>query len=105
MQLNQIMKTNSLFFLASLVVLAATASAAANQPGSDTLVLPAYIVTAPRCEPLEQQINVRLKEFAQQALTPMVIVPELSLLKAPLARPGKMAGAARAPLAGPVAKL
>ena len=98
------MKTNTLLLLASLAVLTSSASAASNQSESPTVVLPTYVVTAPRYLPVEQQINASLKEFSQQAGRPMAIAPELTLVKARTARHNPMADAARAPRAVLIAK-
>ncbi len=69
------MKTNTLLFLASLAVLATNASAAQSQP--EPVVLPAYVIEAPRYLPAEQQINASLNEFGQLARTRILISPEL----------------------------
>lgn len=98
------MKNNSLLFLASLAVLATSASAASNQSESATVVLPTYVVTAPRHLPAEQRINASLEEFRQQALAPIAIDPELGLFNAHTAQPQQLAAANRAHLAGRIAK-
>jgi opacity protein-like surface antigen len=83
------MKTNSLLLLASLAVLASSASAASvNQTDSDVIVLPTYSVSAPRYLPVEQQINASLNELRQQAQAPAVIASELPMLKGQFARQG-----------------
>lgn len=99
-----IMKINILPFLSSLVVLTSTVSAAANQPETKTFVLPTYVVTAPRYEPIELQINARLQEFRRQSLTPIAIVPELSLPKANNVEPSRLAHDARSQLAASAVK-
>ncbi|HEY8993613.1 MAG TPA: hypothetical protein VIM71_02925 [Lacunisphaera sp.] len=98
------MKTNSLLLLASLAVLTSTASAASNQTDPNVLALPTYVVTAPRYQPAEQQIKVRLEEFRQQALTPMAITPELNLLTSRAAPAVKLANTAGTPVAARIAK-
>lgn len=98
------MKTNSLLLLAGLAVLTSTASAASNQTDANVLVLPTYVVTAPRYQSAEQQIKARLNEFRQQALAPMTIVPELNLLNSQAAPTVKLAHTARTPVAARVAK-
>ena len=45
------MKTNSLILLASLAVLATSASAASSQNEANVVVLPTYKVSAPRYQP------------------------------------------------------
>ena len=80
------MKKNSLLLIAFLAVLATSASAAQNQPQSDVLVLPTYVVAVPRYLPVERQINASLNELRQQARTPAVITTELPALKAQIAR-------------------
>jgi hypothetical protein len=76
------MKNNSLLLLASLAVLASNASAAQSRIESEMLVLPAYVVEAPRHQPVEQHINDSLNALRQQVRTPLAIVPEFSALKA-----------------------
>jgi len=98
------MKTNSLLLIASLAVLASSVSAASNQTESEMVVLPTYVVTAPRTLPVEQQINASLKEFAQQALAPLVIAPDMSSLKAQTASHQQLAEASRATKAAHLAK-
>ena len=98
------MKTSSLLLIASLAVLASSVSAASNQTESEMVVLPTYVVTAPRTLPVEQQINARLKEFAQQALAPLVIAPDMSSLKAQTTSHQQLAEASRATKAAHIAK-
>ena len=98
------MKTNSLLLLASLAVLTSTVSAAANQTDASILVLPTYVVKAPRVQSAEQTIKARLNEFRQQALTPMAIVPELNLLNERNAPAVKVAVGSRAAVVTSVAK-
>ncbi len=85
------MKTNSLLFIASLAVLTSSVSAASNQTESESVVLPTYVVTAPRYLPVEQQINASLKEFTRQAGAPVILTPELTGLKAEAARHNPLA--------------
>ena len=80
------MKTNSLLLLASLAVLASSASAAQSQSTADTVVLPTYTVTAPRYLPVEQKINASLNELRLMAQAPAVIATELPLFKAQFAQ-------------------
>lgn len=98
------MKTNALLLLASLAALISTASAASNQSNADVLVLPTYVVTAPRHQSAEQQIKARLAEFRQQALTPLAIVPELNLRNGQTAPAIKLATTVRPPVAASIAK-
>jgi len=85
------MKTNSLLFIASLTVLTSSVSAASDQTEPASIVLPTYVVTAPRYLPVEQQINASLKEFSRQAGAPMAIAPELSQPKAEAAQHNPLA--------------
>ncbi len=80
------MKNNTLLLVASLAVLAASAAAAQNQTENEPVVLPAYVVVAPRCLPVERQINASLDEFRKQAQAPVAIAPEFSVLKAQVDR-------------------
>jgi hypothetical protein len=98
------MKTNSLLFIASLAVLTSSVSAATTQIESEQVVLPTYVVTAPRYQPVEQQINASLKEFSRQAGTPMTVAPELTVVQAQTVRHNPVASAATAPLTGLIAK-
>lgn len=98
------MKNNTLLLLASLAVLTSSVSAAANQTEPEMVVLPTYVVTAPRTLPAEQQINASLKEFTRQALAPLTIAPDMSALKAQSASHQQLAEAARATKAAHVAK-
>ena len=76
-----IMKKTSLLFLASLAVLTTGASAAPTQLQSEPIVLPTYVVTAPRYLPAEEQINANLKEFSHKADMPVLVPIELTSLK------------------------
>lgn len=98
------MKNNALLFIASLAVLASSVSAASNQTESEMVVLPTYVVTAPRTLPVEQQINASLKEFSQQALAPLVIAPDMSSLKALSAQHQQLAATSRATKVAHIAK-
>jgi hypothetical protein len=98
------MKNNALLLLSSLAVLASCVSAASIQPPSETVVLPTYVVTAPRTLPVEQQINDSLKEFARQALAPLAVAPDMSSLKAQTASHQQLAEASRATKAAHLAK-
>ena len=96
------MKTNTLLLLASLAVLATNASAAQSQP--EPVVLPVYVVEAPRYLPAEQRINASLNELRQQAHTPAVICPELAALKAQVVQSPKFVQVAKDAKATRVAK-
>jgi hypothetical protein len=80
------MKNYSYLLLASLAVLTSSASAAQSQIESDLVVLPTYIVSVPRYSPAEERINASLDELRQRAHMPAVISPDLSALKAQVAR-------------------
>ena len=96
------MKTNTLLLLASLAVLATNASAASSQP--EPVVLPVYVVQAPRYLPAELQINASLDELRQQAHAPAFICPELAVLQAPVKQSPKLVLAAMDATAVRVAK-
>lgn len=99
------MKKTSLLLIASLAVLTSGASAASNsQNDSEVVILPTYVVTAPRYLPVEQQINASLKEFVQQASAPVAIAPELSVLKARAAAESPLAKIGRVPVSVRIAK-
>ena len=76
------MKTNSLLLLASLAVLATSASAAQSptQTQPNVIVLPTYVVSAPRYQAAEQQVNASLNELRQQARAPICIGTQLPAL-------------------------
>lgn len=88
------MKNTSLLFLASLAVLASSASAAQSQSASELIVLPTYIVSAPRYSAAEQQINASLSELRRQAHVVPVIITELPMRKALFAQQSSLATAA-----------
>jgi len=98
------MKTTSLLFLASVAALATSASAAQVHSSSDVLVLPAYVVEAPRYQPAEQRINASLAELRQQAHGPIAVSVQLPLLQAQQVRHDRLAQAAAPALAARVAK-
>lgn len=81
------MNTKTFLVIATLAGLASTASAASNQPATDVVILPTYVVTAPRYVPAEQKINTQLKEFSRQAFMPKAVTPDLSLLRAHAMKP------------------
>ena len=76
------MKNNPLLILASLAVLASSASAAQSQSEPELIVLPIYVVSAPRYSAAEQQINASLSELRRQAHLVPVIITELPMRKA-----------------------
>ncbi len=77
------MKTNTLLFIASLAVLATSASAAVSQTESDVVILPTYVVTAPRHQVIAQRIEASLNELKQQAHLPLFDVTDLCRLEVP----------------------
>lgn len=82
------MKKNSLLslaLLAVLAVLASSASAAPSQLQAEPLVLPTYVVDAPRFQQAEQRVNASLNALRAKARTPAVISLELPALKARVA--------------------
>jgi hypothetical protein len=76
------MKTNTLLVLASLAVLATSASAASSPTVSDVVVLPTLVVKAPRYLPLEERINASLNELRQRARVPVTLAAEPTALEA-----------------------
>lgn len=76
------MKKNTLLLLASLAVLVSSASAAQSSVDSDVVVLPTYVVNAPRYLSAEKQINTNLTELRDQAKAPSLVLSELPLIKA-----------------------
>ena len=99
------MKTKTLLFLASLVVLTTVARAAQYQTDDDVIVLPAYTVAAPRYTPVEKQINSSLDEVRQLANTPAAVATECPALKAIARESAALAFQALDAKAGRVAKL
>ena len=79
---SSLMKNNPLLILASLAALASSASAAQSQSESELIVLPIYVVSAPRYSAAEQQINASLSELRRQAHLVPVIITELPMRKA-----------------------
>ncbi len=92
------MKKNFLI-IAILAGLVSIASAASNQTNNEVLVLPAYVVTAPRYAPAEQKVKAELKELSRQALA-----PDLNLLKPHAAKPVTLAHGGKDIVAKPQAK-
>ena len=75
------MKTNTLVLLASLAVLATSASAALSQPNANLVVLPTYTVSAPRYLPAEVKVNASLDELRQRATAPVSIGVDLPVFQ------------------------
>ncbi len=99
------MKTNSLLLLVSLAVLTTSASAAQSQTQPNVIVLPTYVVSAPRYQAAEQQVNASLDKLRQQACAPACIATELPVLKDQVVQPEALAKAAQAIKAQHLAKL
>lgn len=97
------MNKTTLLLIASLAVLTSGASAAQSQPEPELLVLPTYVVNAPRYLPTQLAVNASLNELRQQAKTPMVVQVEFPALKAKAAH-GAVARAAHDVRAGRLAK-
>jgi hypothetical protein len=95
------MKKN-LLLLASLAVLASSASAAQSPP--ELVVLPTYVVQAPRYQPAEQQVKANLNALRSQASSPVVICLELPALKARVTHPGAWSQAAQSAGTARIAK-
>jgi len=89
------MKTNTLLFLASFVVLATSARAAQSQSDNRVVILPTYEVNAPRYLPAEKKVNASLDALRQQAHEPAVVAAEITVLKDLAMQPGELERAAR----------
>ena len=91
---NFLMKNNSLFALILLAVLAARAQAAEARSEADLVVLPTYVIQAPRYQPAEELVNASLNELRQQAHRSVPIIAlELPVLKARVVQPAALARA------------
>lgn len=99
------MKTNTLLFLASFVVLATSARAAQSQPDNRVIVLPTYEVSAPRFQPAEKKVNASLAALRQGATQPTVIAAEITVLKDLAMQSGELERAAHDIQAVRLAKL
>lgn len=97
------MKKNFLI-IATLAGLASIASAASNRTDNEVLVLPTYVVTAPRYQPAEQKVNTGLKDLCLRTIAPSALAPDLNLLRADAAKPVTLAHATKVPAAKPQAK-
>jgi hypothetical protein len=75
------MNIKTSLLLAGLVALTATANAAQSPADANVVVLPTYVVVAPRLLPAEQQIRANLDELRQQAKAPVFIITKLPLVK------------------------
>ena len=75
------MKTNAFLFLAALGLVLSTRSLAAAQPRleAEVIVLPTFVVTVPRYQPFEKQMQTNLNEIRQQAHTPVTATLALLL--------------------------
>jgi hypothetical protein len=89
------MNTKTTLLLAGLVALTATANADQSPADPNVVVLPTYVVLAPRQLPAEQQINSSLNELRQQAKAPVYITTELPLFKGYFAQHANATKAAR----------
>src|SRR5258708_31776638 len=89
-QQNFPMKKN-LLLLASLAVLASSASVAQSPP--ELVVLPTYVVQAPRYQPSEQQVKANLDALRSQAGFPGGLLPS----HPPPQGPGPPPGPSRPP--------
>lgn len=79
------MKNNSLFALILLAVLASNTGAAPNQLQPEPVVLPTYVVNAPRLALAEQRVNASLNALRAKAGRPTIISLELPALKTQVA--------------------
>ena len=75
------MKIKNLFFLATLGLLVSGACAAQLPLAADIIVLPTYVVSAPRYLPFEKQMKANLREICLRAHTPLAVTMELPLSK------------------------
>lgn len=75
------MKKNSLLSLILLAVFTSNAGAAPSQLQTEPVVLPTYIVNAPRLALAEQRVNASLNALRAKAGRPVVISLELPALK------------------------
>jgi len=89
------MNIKTTLLLAGLVALTATANADQSPADPSVIVLPTYVVLAPRQLPAEQQINSSLNELRQQAKAPVFITAELPLFKGYFAQQANVARASR----------
>ena len=80
------MNKNTLLLIASLAALTTRAGASESPTPSDLVVLPTYVVEAPRYLPVERQINASLDTLRRQAHAPLAITPEFPALKAQVDR-------------------
>lgn len=85
------MKTK--YLLAFISLFAITTVARANNPSTHVLVLPAYVVTAPRTLPIEQSVNTSLEAFRQQNLNRLQTILASSQVFANSLRPLQLATA------------
>jgi hypothetical protein len=76
------MKINAPLLFAALALFIIDASAAQARLESDVVVLPTYVVSAPRYLPFEKQMKANLNEVCQQARTPLAMTRELPSLQA-----------------------
>lgn len=78
------MKLNPALIIASFATLVTIASAAQSQIDSELVVMPAYVVTAPRHQAIEQRINASLDELRQQTQAFVATATEFCLMTAPV---------------------
>jgi hypothetical protein len=89
------MNLKTTLLLAGLVALTATANADQSPADANVVVLPTYVVLAPRQLPAEQQITASLNELRHQAKAPVFITTELPLFKGYFAQQANAANASR----------
>ncbi len=89
------MNIKTSLLLAGLVALTATANADQSPADANVVVLPTYVVVAPRQLPAEQQIRANLDELRQQAKDPVFIMTELPLVKGYFNQQANVAKASR----------
>ena len=85
------MKTKSFLLLAAFAAFASAAFAAPEPLDTPTVVLPEYIVSAPRFTPAQKKINTSLAEFRQQAAATPEITVELPAIHAQVGQNAKVA--------------
>jgi len=92
------MKTNLLSVIASFVVLT-TIAHATDQTQPEAVVLPTYVISAPRQLPVEAQINISLEKFRAQAQAKIALPFSPALSVAPSPQVVHVAGLPAAPSA------
>jgi outer membrane cobalamin receptor len=77
------MKTKSFLLLATIAALLTNVGTAQSNDTSDVLVLPKFVVTAPRHTDAEKQVNANLADLRAQADINAMLSRDLPYIKAP----------------------